>query len=255
MFVTSPACSVVPCVGQIETVPVTHSSRWRPQAVGVICQLWQPADPPSHTRDHLHTASQRRHQLHTTTTHPALLEGSEVQYFYRHNQFNRALGLFSLAIRIFCQFNHHFAIISSFIFIYNWSSEICVFLHMSSWLPTSVWPEFRDALQSLRVSPRCLSAAFAMILHSFCIRDTCTNNSVGFVRLDTKSCLLFRREGWGCVLLLGSGSCDLRFSEHFTWTRQNVSYSKCLLGIYMKLNQFWNVVSQQPFVYGVVPQE
>ena len=84
--------------------------------------------------------------------------------------------------------------------------------------------------------PRCLSAAFAMILHSFCIRDTCTNSSVGFVRLDTRGCLLFRREGWGCVLLLGSGSCDLRFSEHFTWTRQNVSYSKCLWGFYMKLN-------------------
>ena len=65
MFVTSSACSVVPRVGQIETVPVTHSSRWRPQAVGVICQLWQPADPPSHTRDHLHTASQRRSQQST----------------------------------------------------------------------------------------------------------------------------------------------------------------------------------------------
>ena len=126
---------------------------------------------------------------------------------------------------------------------------------MSSWLPTSVWPEFRDALQSLRVSPRCLSAAFAMILHSFCIRDTCTNSSVGFVCLDTRSCLLFRREGWGWVLLLGSGSCDLRFSEHFTWTRHNVSFSMCLLGFYMKLNQFWNVVSQHPFVFGVVPKE
>ena len=40
------------------------------------------------------------------------------------------------------------------------------------------------------------------------------------MRLDTRSCLLFRREGWGWVLLLGSGSCDLRFSEHFTWTPQ-----------------------------------
>ena len=31
MFVTSSSCSVTPRVGQIETVPVTHSSRWRPQ--------------------------------------------------------------------------------------------------------------------------------------------------------------------------------------------------------------------------------